>query len=626
MTEEVTSSKKILKRLGSLKMSDDVNEPLLCKNSASCEANSKNGSRVKNGLQNIINIWRKKVAARHDADAKAKREKNLHEEQKMRHKLEYHFLTPFEKYRRGRKPWKLAIQILKIIIVTIQVSLFAVDRFAFVTYFKHTKDSFNHLFIKGWHDDYFISYYSRKDVLDAVNFAKERYHSVEDISIGTYAYIGKNESITPIFYCSNYRYFGHNPYQPIQRHDVNRKKVCYNMDASFDPAKLIYEKNYFERIDSIDLHFKLSSIYLAGIKVFRASECFTFNITLQIDNTKNDGRLPVKLIVGHILWTSKCPVYRKDAKAVTASLQAFDITVILVCFISCTLCVRSVFKSVKLAKRAKAYFKEYRDETLTRWDMLQFINKWFLVIVISDCLSIVGSFYKILIDERDLDYYNPCSIIFGLAVLLVWIGLLRFLTYLKAYNILMITLRVAAPNLLRFISCVIFIFLGFSFCGWVVLGPYHTKFRTMLLTMECLFSLLNGDDMYPTFTKVSRSSGTGVLIFSKLYLYGFISFFIYVVLSTFISIVGDTYERLKDLGRLPDTRIESFILGKRRESIRRTGKRQSVCRGCARSAAHASTTSSPRAIQSSYLDESFEKSLRSSLDPIEASVESASLE
>ena len=67
----------------------------------------------------------------------------------------------------------------------------------------------------------------------------------------------------------------------------------------------------------------------------------------------------------------------------------------------------------------------------------------------------------------------------------------------------------------------------------------------MLLTMECLFSLLNGDDMYPTFTKLSRSSGTAVLIFSKLYLYGFISFFIYVVLSTFISIVGDTYERLK---------------------------------------------------------------------------------
>ena len=36
---------------------------------------------------------------------------------------------------------------------------------------------------------------------------------------------------------------------------------------------------------------------------------------------------------------------------------------------------------------------------------------------------------------QDITYYNQCSIVFGMAVLLVWIGLLRFLTYLKAYNV-----------------------------------------------------------------------------------------------------------------------------------------------------------------------------------------------
>ena len=41
---------------------------------------------------------------------------------------------------------------------------------------------------------------------------------------------------------------------------------------------------HVSRIDSIDLHFKLSSIYLAGIKVFRASECFTFNITVRAES------------------------------------------------------------------------------------------------------------------------------------------------------------------------------------------------------------------------------------------------------------------------------------------------------------------------------------------------------
>jgi hypothetical protein len=39
-------------------------------------------------------------------------------------KLKYHFMNPWQKYKaRKRKPWKLLIQILKIIIVTVQVEL-----------------------------------------------------------------------------------------------------------------------------------------------------------------------------------------------------------------------------------------------------------------------------------------------------------------------------------------------------------------------------------------------------------------------------------------------------------------------------------------------------------------------
>lgn len=41
---------------------------------------------------------------------------------KMRRSLKYYFMTPCEKYKaKKRKPWKLALQILKIVIVTLQV-------------------------------------------------------------------------------------------------------------------------------------------------------------------------------------------------------------------------------------------------------------------------------------------------------------------------------------------------------------------------------------------------------------------------------------------------------------------------------------------------------------------------
>ena len=56
-----------------------------------------------------------------NAESKKKKRDKI-EEKKMRVKLQYHFMTPFEKYKLGRKPWKLGVQILKILVVTTQVS------------------------------------------------------------------------------------------------------------------------------------------------------------------------------------------------------------------------------------------------------------------------------------------------------------------------------------------------------------------------------------------------------------------------------------------------------------------------------------------------------------------------
>lgn len=42
----------------------------------------------------------------------------------MRKRLKSHLMTPYQKYKhRGRKPWKLVLQFLKMIMVTVQVSL-----------------------------------------------------------------------------------------------------------------------------------------------------------------------------------------------------------------------------------------------------------------------------------------------------------------------------------------------------------------------------------------------------------------------------------------------------------------------------------------------------------------------
>ena len=133
----------------------------------------------------------------------------------------------------------------------------------------------------------------------------------------------------------------------------------------------------------------------------------------------------------------------------------------------------------------------------------------------------------------------------GTGNLLIWLGLLRYLGFFKTYNVLILTIKGAAPNIFRFLICTALLYFGFAFAGWSILGPYHFKFASLMSTSECLFSLINGDDMYATFNYFHFHQSPPVWVYSRVYLYTFIGLFIYLVLSLFISIIMDTYEIIK---------------------------------------------------------------------------------
>lgn len=70
------------------------------------------------------------------------------------------------------------------------------------------------------------------------------------------------------------------------------------------------------------------------------------------------------------------------------------------------------------------------------------------------------------------------------------------------------------------------------------------QFRQMSTASECLFSLVNGDDMFVTFSATVTKNQL-VWYYSRIYLYLFISLFIYAVLNLFIAVIMDTYETIK---------------------------------------------------------------------------------
>ena len=177
------------------------------------------------------------------------------------------------------------------------------------------------------------------------------------------------------------------------------------------------------------------------------------------------------------------------------------------------------------------------------------------MILLNDCLLIIGTGINLLrllnilgphkLSLRPVDLDNLCSALFGVGNLLVWLGALRYLAFFSKYNILIITLKHAFPRVLRFLLCVLILYGGFCFTGWIILGPYHFKFQTLARTSECLFALMNGDDVFATFAYLQHSS-LFVWWFSRLYLYIFVMLFIYIVLSLFIAILMDSYETIKE--------------------------------------------------------------------------------
>lgn len=168
------------------------------------------------------------------------------------------------------------------------------------------------------------------------------------------------------------------------------------------------------------------------------------------------------------------------------------------------------------------------------------------MILCNDILLILGSALKQQIQQSNFtaNEWNACALLLGVGNLLVWFGLMRYLGFFKTYNVVILTLKRAAPKMSRFLICALIIYAGFTFCGWLVLGPYHIKFRSLATTSECLYSLVNGDDMFATFSIMSSKSSL-LWWFSRIYLYSFISLYIYVILSLFISVIMDAYDTIK---------------------------------------------------------------------------------
>ncbi|XP_035491904.1 mucolipin-1 [Scophthalmus maximus] len=486
----------------------------------------------------------------------------------LRRKLKYFFMSPCDKfYAKGRKPFKLGLQLLKIIIVTAQLVLFGLSNQVVVTFKEENTMTFKHLFLKDYDEssDDSFAVYTQSDVYDHIFYVVEQYLALPETTVGRYAYVydvGVNGSALSL--CQQFYKKGRiDPANDTFTIDPHILTTCVGVNPlSVPPSQLSGSyKNFtlkFHKLINVTIAFQLKAINIQTIINNEIPDCYTFFITIVLDNKANSGKVKIRLENQASIKECKDPSVSGQAE--NYSRVAFDIIVALVCMVSLLLCGRSIMRGIILQQEFVQFFKETLDRKVCWADRLEFINGWYILLIVSDILTITGSFIKIGIESKNMSAYDLCGILLGTSTLLVWVGVIRYLTFFQKYNILIITLRVALPNVIRFCLCVAVIYLGYCFCGWIVLGPYHVKFRSLSMVSECLFSLINGDDMFVTFAGMQESS-TLVWLFSQVYLYSFISLFIYMVLSLFIALITGAYETIKHQTQEPChiTDLHAFI-------------------------------------------------------------------
>ncbi|EPB66795.1 hypothetical protein ANCCEY_14116 [Ancylostoma ceylanicum] len=417
--------------------------------------------------------------------------------ERLRRHLQFFFMNPLEKWKvRHQFPYKLALQILKIVFVTLQLILFAEMRMSHVDFMEDTNVVMRHKFLKEWNDDRDALQYppaeGRYSVYDGKGIFEHLAFIIDSVCVDRINSVTINNNtyefdITDVHECMK-----------LNLTSAEVKEIQQDAEAvarAFEKRGVTFKAEDALIISKASMNFKLRTIHFSPKSGDQKPECYKISVSIVFDNSRHTGQVHI-LLSTVISYVNVCNgrVIKGVGLAVdTLIMGVTDVIVLLLCLFSFVLCLRALIKAHLLKNRAIDYFENQFKVKISVSDQLEFLNLWYVMIVINDVLIIVGT-------------------------------------------ILILTMKKSIPNMLRFMSCAIVLYVGFLIAGW---------FRTLGESSEALFSLMNGDDMFATFYTINDSNTT-IKVFGTVYIYCFVSMFIYVVLSLFIAIIMDAYEVVKD--------------------------------------------------------------------------------
>lgn len=499
------------------------------------------------------------------------------------------FMNPIEKWRiRRRFPFKMCFQILIIILGIFQMYGFGEEREKHLNQNSEMTIALNKMFLKNWkfgdlghpYINSFYAVYSEFEFFENVDFVVQQFANLDSLNFGRYGYDNQNGIPSPLILCTK-AYKGQvDPEKLVINIQNSPQEKClviaYTRNDSniFSISNFLLQSNNtlnFRTLIQVNIKFQLRTIVFKSMNELGFSNCYRLNITILYDKTNHDGHIPISLKI----YTDRinCQVSVNDAKdnKNRPTWQPLNMFIIVFSLMSIALCVRSLYRSFKLSQEAAWFFHYFHGKTIPFSEKMDFIDFWYVTILAGNLMVVLGSCLKLQIEANStrLTEGTGCSFLLGIGYLLSSMGTLRYFRLFPNYNILIETLKKSIPKLVRFLICVILLFIGYCFCGWMALAPYHSKFTTLSNTAESLFAAMNGDGMYEIFTMLYTDLPS-VWWFAKIYMYSFFFLFFYLGASLLGSVILDAYETVKDMcanGKTPSTTVEIFLATEQYEPI-----------------------------------------------------------
>lgn len=401
--------------------------------------------------------------------------------QRLKSSLEYFFMDPMKKWQqRNTRPWKLLVQILKIVIFTTQLVVFGSDMARFITYKDEMQTTFKQLFLKDWdpsadaiaYPGPYVPYavYTRQDFIHAINYAIRTYSDISEISVGPFGYqTNKVNTVSTIDFCmtglvqadfepTNFKY-NYSMYTRTECKPIENYADAGSSDwKEFDIVKHLKKPINFSTLISTSVKLPLRTLLIENATTGDAEiVCFDVDIEIFFDNRHRNGQIVINLFSEP--RRINCEGSLKESGEDLAIRRSLNIIVLIFCTLSFALCARSIWRTIMLLKRTQRVLGSHGRALVWR-DRFEFIDSWLVLIIINDMMvgfaTIIITFY----DERLLETsnYTICSLLIGVGNLLSWSGLLRYLSFFKKYNLLIVTLRKSFLHVMRFMLCTILIY------------------------------------------------------------------------------------------------------------------------------------------------------------------------